>query len=417
MTRQEIILLERQLRERIDEMERMNTALVNTETGDVRGFTDDERNRFDDLSRQSATLREILERAQNLGEFSFTGGENGGPQTDDERGGQPQGYEQLGAMIRDIANYRLSGGAMPEELRDMMAGNGESGGFLVPKQHASTLMMVEPERAIVRPRATVIPAGDAPDAEYEIPALNQATSITGGVVIYWTKEGAAVQKTDGDLRTIDLRSHEMTAYIPLTNKLLNNAPVAEAFVRNLLRRAMVLKEEQAFLTGDGVGKPLGVVGSAAVKVIDRATSSQFNYADIGNMLAGANLEGLQNYVWIVNQTVFPQIFGMEDTNGNSIYIQGDITKGIVPTLGGVPVMFSGRNPVLGTKGDVMLLDLSNYLIKDGSGPFIDVSEHVLFLSNKTAVKLTWNVDGQSWLNAPIPLEDGSTTVSPFVVLE
>ena len=59
----------------------------------------------------------------------------------------------------------------------------------------------------------------------------------------------------------------------------------------------------------------------------------------------------------------------------------------------------------------------NYLIKDGSGPFVSASEHVYFTSNKTVIKIFTNVDGKSWLNEPIPLE-GSTanTVSPFVVL-
>jgi HK97 family phage major capsid protein len=81
------------------------------------------------------------------------------------------------------------------------------------------------------------------------------------------------------------------------------------------------------------------------------------------------------------------------------------------------VVFNDRIPGLGSTGDLMLLDLSYYLIKDGSGPFVAMSEHVHFTQNKTVIKAFWNVDGQPWLDEPIPLE-GSTanTVSPFVVL-
>jgi len=66
---------------------------------------------------------------------------------------------------------------------------------------------------------------------------------------------------------------------------------------------------------------------------------------------------------------------------------------------------------------LILADLSYYLIKDGSGPFVAASPHVYFTTNKTVIKIFWNVDGQSWLNDPLGLEGSvANTVSPFVVL-
>ena len=73
-------------------------------------------------------------------------------------------------------------------------------------------------------------------------------------------------------------------------------------------------------------------------------------------------------------------------------------------------------PQLGARGDLALVDLSYYLIKDGSGPFIASSEHVHFTTNKTVIKAFWNVDGAPWLNTPIVQENGDTQ-SPFVVLD
>ena len=87
-------------------------------------------------------------------------------------------------------------------------------------------------------------------------------------------------------------------------------------------------------------------------------------------------------------------------------------------LYGFPVLFHDRSPALGTKGDLVLADLSAYLIKDGSGPMVAVSEHFRFQNDEVAFRLVFNVDGQPWLNEPIALE-GSTanTVSPFIVLD
>ena len=91
--------------------------------------------------------------------------------------------------------------------------------------------------------------------------------------------------------------------------------------------------------------------------------------------------------------------------------------GMPPTLMGIPVLFHERSVALGTAGDLILADLSYYLIKEGSGPFVMASEHVYFTSNRTVIKVFWNVDGAPWLSEPIPLEgSAANTVSPFVVL-
>jgi HK97 family phage major capsid protein len=87
------------------------------------------------------------------------------------------------------------------------------------------------------------------------------------------------------------------------------------------------------------------------------------------------------------------------------------------TLMGIPVLINERSVALGTLGDIMLVDLSYYLIKDGSGPFVATSPHVHFTTNRTVIKIFWNVDGQPWLSGPIPLEGTpANTVSPFIVL-
>lgn len=41
----------------------------------------------------------------------------------------------------------------------------------------------------------------------------------------------------------------------------------------------------------------------------------------------------------------------------------------------IPLIFNERSPVLGNTGDLVLADLSHYVVKDGSGPLIEISEH------------------------------------------
>jgi HK97 family phage major capsid protein len=121
-------------------------------------------------------------------------------------------------------------------------------------------------------------------------------------------------------------------------------------------------------------------------------------------------------VWIASQTTIPQLATIADAASRNIWVES-AAPGIPPTLIGIPVLFHDRSVALGTAGDLVLADLSYYLIKDGSGPFVAASEHVYFTSNKTVVKIFMNVDGKPWLNEPLPLEGStSNTVSPFIVL-
>lgn len=131
-----------------------------------------------------------------------------------------------------------------------------------------------------------------------------------------------------------------------------------------------------------------------------------------------------SYVWLASQTIIPQLAAMVDAGNHSVWLvsKADALGGAAgpmpSTLLGLPLVFADRLPALGTKGDLSLVNLDYYSIKDGSPPAVASSEHILFLSNKTVFKIVWNVDAHPWLTEPLQL-GGSTsnTVSPFVILE
>ena len=125
-----------------------------------------------------------------------------------------------------------------------------------------------------------------------------------------------------------------------------------------------------------------------------------------------------SFVWIASQTTLPQLMQLQGGNSENIFIFNAAAP-IPASLLGIPVLFHDRSVALGTVGDLILCDLSYYLIKEGSGPFVATSENVgsTFLTGLTTIKITNNVDGKSWLSLPLPLEGStSNTVSPFVVL-
>ncbi|RJE89048.1 phage major capsid protein [Paenibacillus sp. 1011MAR3C5] len=308
----------------------------------------------------------------------------------------------------------------PQFRNEWQMGTGEDGGFAVPvQQDTSRLLQLNYSNNIVRSRAQVLPAGDPPDAAITIPAFSQgADGSLGGITVTWIAEGADKPETDAKLFEVTLTPQEVAATTVATDKLLRNWSAGSAFITSLLRQAMNTAEEIAFLTGNGVGKPTGVLTAANTGAIsvNRATSGTVTYLDVLTMLARLLMSANAQPIFIANQYMLPQIASIRDDDGKIIFGSGDASKGIPATLLGIPIHFTDKVPASGSRGDLSLIDFNQYLIKDGSGPFVAASEHVLFRSNKTVIKCFWNVDGKPWSPAPLTLENG-VIVSPYVILD
>lgn len=343
-------------------------------------------------------------------------------------------FESLGEFIATVVgnpnDQRLSSlyneDAFGAERAEQRMDTGAAGGFAVPTQFRGTLMEVSPQEARIRPRAMPIEAGDPPDSAITMPALDQTgatpDNVYGGVTVNWTAEGGSSSESDADLREIKLEPQELVGHVKLTNKLLRNWQASSSVIERLLRGAVISAEDFAFLSGNGVGKPLGVIPSGAAYAVNRGTSSQIHTADIDAMAARILMRG-GTPVWLASQSVLPQLQSLRNEIGSPPTGDGALIwdpdkrdRDNNQTLKGYPILWNERSPQLGSKGDLVLADLSYYLVKDGSGPFVAASEHVDFTNNKTTIKIVWNVDGQPWLTEPFK-QEGGYQVSPFVVLD
>lgn len=375
-------------------------------------------NRAVDLASSTASLNEVIPAVSRGGGIQRAGG----PEASRE-------FENIGQFLHAVRftpndqrlNFVEGVGAQVDEngmQAEMRTDNDTSGGFMIPTQIRSTIMRVEPQDALVRPRAQIIPAGNPPDAAITMPALDQSGAnpgnMFGGMTFNWIEEGGDKPETDADLKAITLTPHEIAGFVTVTDKLLRNWQAASAFIEGLMRGGVAAAEDYAFLRGNGVTQPLGAINAGATKFINRAVSNQVAYLDLLKMVAVLLMRG-GTPVWSMPQAALVQIAQLTDPEGHYIW-KADARDGFAGTLLGYPVRWNNRAPGLGTKGDILLADWNYYLVKDGSGPFVATSEHVKFLSNKTVIKIFWNVDGAPWMQAPIKEENGYE-VSPFVGLD
>jgi len=325
-------------------------------------------------------------------------------------------YNSFGGFLQSVVNHDKTLAEYVEKTLSM--DSDPAGGYLVPEKHIPGILKVASEDGIVRSKATVIPAGTPPDAEVNIPVLNQAGAAShdmfAGVWFQWTNEGGAKPDKEPAFDSIKLAPEEYSASTILTDKLIRNAKALEAFVKAIYSRAQVAYEDYYFLNGNGVNQPLGIINSPAYIQAARTGGGAIIIADLLLMLAQIIPGG--KYEWIISRSAYAQIINLADAAGNTVFIGGDITKGVKDRLFGYPIKWTFRVPALGAVGDITLADCSYYLIKDGFGPAFDTSKHVYFTSNKTILKMFGNVDGQPWVNGTITAEDGATEISPFVGL-
>lgn len=326
------------------------------------------------------------------------------------------GFNSLGEFLYSVRFRPTDKRLVRDAWVSQGMGTAEDGGFLVPVQYDTTIMQVTPQDAIVRPRATVIPAdASTPDATLKMPALDYSENMYGGVTVSWIAEQDDKPQTEFDLVQISLNPFEVAGYIPVSDKLLRNSAAAGMLIEKLLRGALLAEEDKRFLlAGGGTTKPTGIIDHVATIEIPRDAVNKISYGDLVDVYS--SIRG-QNPVWVVSPTVLPQLMQMTTPMGQLLWQSVPAIAGSPGSLLGCPVIRNERSPILGQEGDVMLADFSQYLIKDGSGLAVAASEHVYFLKNTTVVKAYRFVDGSPWLASALTLEDGSTQASPFVVLD
>jgi len=406
-----ILALKRERANYIQEL----TALVGESEKQGRPLNEEESKKWDGYYVKAEDLKnriEVLEKTAALNrDISQIDKPANKPMPGQVQEGNESGFKSIGEMLHSL-RYQPNDSRLQAAL-DMNVG--EKGGYAVPAEFRNTLYMVEPQEAIIRPRAIIIPPGDIPDQEVQFPALNQSSNenMYGGVEIKWTKSGTTKPETDFTIRKIALKPEEMAGFIEVPDNLLRNWSACSALIERLFRGAHIAAEDTAFYKGDGVGKPKGVLNSGALLAVNRAVANTIAYADVKAMYSKFKFGGAG--VWVGSQSILTQLMSLKD-EANQLIWQPNAREGAPGVLFGIPLLFNERSAQLGSKGDLMLCDFQYYLIKDGSGPFIATSEHVKFKDNITVIKFFGNTDGQSWLSGPI-VQEGGYQVSPFVALD
>lgn len=300
-----------------------------------------------------------------------------------------------------------------------------SGGFLVPEEYRSEIMVNALEAAVVRPRARVIPMQTSRIAFPMVDATTNSGSVYGGVIGYWTEEAAALVQSQPNFARIVLEAKKLTAYTEVPNELRrDSAPSVEVLINDIFPQAIAWFEDIAFLTGSGVGEPLGIfnAGNAATISVAKETSQTADtivWENIIKMYSRMLPSSLATAVWVVSPDTFPQLMTTAldiGTGGAAVGLAANTNGRPVLSLLGAPVIVSEKVSKLGDAGDINFVDFGQYLIGDRMQMEAETSADYKFGNDMTAYRFIERVDGRPWVQSAITPKNGGATLSPFVSL-
>lgn len=208
------------------------------------------------------------------------------------------------------------------------------GGYLVPEEYDNRLIDVLGEENIMRDLSTVITTSG--EHKINIAATKPAAS--------WIEEGGQLSFGDATFDQILLDSHKLHVAIRVTEELLyDNAFGLENYIITQFGKALANAEEDAFLNGDGVGKPLGLFAASGGGQIAETLTAAIKADDIINLVYALKRPYRKEASFIMNDKNIAAIRKLKDNNGAYIW-QPSAQAGEPDRLFGYPVHTSAYAP-------------------------------------------------------------------------
>ena len=340
-------------------------------------------------------------------------------------------FDSLGSQLRSVAAAGMPGGEVDRRLHDIRAASGlgsnipSDGGFMLQPEATNLLLSKTYSTGEILKRCFRLPISTS---QIKIPFINETSradgSRLGGVRAYWKSEAELMTKSKPKFGSMDLELEYLTALVYASDNLLEDSPALSALVDKKLPQELSFTLEDAIINGSGAGQPLGILNSAALVTVPKeggqgaATIMPENIFNMWSRLWGPSRA---NSVWLINADIEPQLFSMTlpvGTGGTAVYMPSNgISGSPFATLMGRPVVPVEHCATLGSVGDIVLADFSEYLLVEHStGIKSESSIHVRFLYNETAFRFVMRADGQSGWASVLTPKNSTATQSPFVTL-
>jgi len=237
----------------------------------------------------------------------------------------------------------------------LQIGSDPDGGYLAPDEFERQIIQGLEELNVFRTLARVIRTSSG---DRKIPIASQ------GITASWVEEGQAIPETDAKFSQITLSAYKLAALVKASVELLNDSAFdIQAYLAADFARAFAQQEEDAFINGDGVGKPTGILADAPVGVTANSPTALTADELIG-LVYSLKAPYRSRSVYLMNDATVGAIRKLKDANGQYLW-QPALTAGTPDMIIGRPLYTSAFMPVIAPDAVTVLFgDLSYYWIAD-----------------------------------------------------
>jgi HK97 family phage major capsid protein len=315
-------------------------------------------------------------------------------------------------------------------VRKAAAGMGElvgsDGGFLVPPQFSNTIFeRVYKENDLLKRTDQYTVTGNSMVFPRNAESSRANGSRWGGARAYWTQEGSTITASRPTFGRLQLNLHKLACITPITSELIEDSgPAVAQYTQKVFANEINFVVGDSLVNGTGAGMPLGILSADCTLSVSKETgqaAATVVPANIAKMWARRFKAGSTGqYVWLINQDVGPQLHLMTlgiGTAGQVVYMPpGGLSSAPYATLMGAPVIETEWNATLGTVGDILLVDMSQWVSISKGGMESATSMHVYFTTDEQAFRTTFRLDAQPWWASVLTPFKGSNTQAPAISL-
>lgn len=286
-----------------------------------------------------------------------------------------------------FATYLRRGDNVPEaELKALTVSNDEQGGYLAPAEMSTEFIRDLVEYSPVRSVASVRNIA-SPSVKYP--------KRTAGTNAQWEGEGEDSEESTVTFGQVEVPARKLMTYVDISNELLaDSGGTAEAEVRLALAEDFGKKESTAFVNGDGVNQPEGLMTNADIANTVNGHATVLAADPLITLMYAQPAMYRNAGSWMMNGTTLAAVRKLKDGQNNYLW-QPSYQAGQPETLLGRPVIEAVDMPDIASGAFPILFgDFSAYRIVDRLSMSILVNPYLLATKGLTRIHATRRVGGR-----------------------
>jgi HK97 family phage major capsid protein len=267
-------------------------------------------------------------------------------------------------------------------------GTDSEGGYLVPDEFERTLIEALEEENIFRGLANVITTSSG---DRKIPVVASKGTAS------WVDEEGEIPESDDAFNQVSIGAYKLATLIKVSEELLNDSVFnLQSYIAKEFGRRIGAKEEEAFFTGDGTGKPIGIFNTlnGAQLGVTAASATAITADEIMDLFYSLKSPYRKKATFVMNDATVKAIRKLKDGNGQYLW-QPSITAGTPDTILNRPVKTSVYVPTIEAAAKTIAFgDFGYYWVADRQGRSFKRLNELYAVTGQVGFMATQRVDGK-----------------------